>query len=133
MIVHPDVKIPSFPLLSIKSSLALLKPCIFENFEHGEQHPHSAETICFTRAMPVFGNRDECAHLIEIGGLWTNESDQRLGQRINNHRTLRARVLPDLHRQIKQRCNHSDGRYYLRERADRFQAHTPIFIKPDRN
>jgi len=36
MIVHPNVKIPSLPLLGIKGSLPLLKPRIFEKFECGE-------------------------------------------------------------------------------------------------
>ena len=45
MIVYPNVKIPSLPLLGIKGPLALLEPRIFENFEHGEEHGHSAEAI----------------------------------------------------------------------------------------
>ena len=88
MIVHPDVKVPGFPLLGIKSSLALLKPCIFENFEHREEHGHSPEPVRFTHAMPVFRSGDESSQLIGISRLRTEESDQRLGQRINNDRPL---------------------------------------------
>ena len=106
MIVHPNVKIPSFPLLGIKSSVAVLKPCIFENFECGEESGHSAEAICFSRAMPVFGDRDEGAHLIGIRPLRTEEIDQRTGRRINYYRTHRSRILPDLRRELKQRRDH---------------------------
>ena len=64
MIVNSDVKVPGFPLLGIKSFLALLEPCIFENFEHREEHGHSPEPVRFTHAMPVFGSGGEGSQLI---------------------------------------------------------------------
>lgn len=101
MIIYPNVKIPSFPLLGIKGSLPLLEPCIFENFECGEERRHSAEAICFSGPMPVFHHREKGAHQIEVRRLRTEEIDQRAGKRINYYRTLGSRILPDLRRQIK--------------------------------
>jgi len=63
--------------------LAFLKPCIFENFERGEQHGNTADAICFRRAMPVFDDRDEGTHLIEIGRLRREEIEKRAGERVN--------------------------------------------------
>ena len=73
--------------------------------------------------MPVFGDRDEGAHLIGIRPLRTQEMDERLGKRINYYRTLGSRILPNLRGEIEQRRNHANRGKQLRDRADRFQAH----------
>ena len=124
MVVHANVKIPGFPLFGLKGPLALLEPRILENFEHGEEYGDTAEAICFGRAMPVFGDRDEGVHLIGIRRLRTEESDQRLGKGINYYRPLGSRILPNLRGEIEQRRNHANRGKQLRDRTDRFQIHS---------
>ena len=73
--------------------------------------------------MPVFGDRNEGAHLIGIRPLRTQEMDERLGKRINYYRTLGSRILPNLRGEIEQRRNHANRGTQLRDRTDRFQVH----------
>jgi len=80
MKVDPNVKISSFPLLGIKRPLALLKPCVLEKFERGEEHGYSPEAILFSGTMPVFGSRDKGACQLRVIPLWTDQIDQRLGK-----------------------------------------------------
>jgi hypothetical protein len=54
-----------------------------------------------------------------------NQISRRFCERINYHRSHRPGVLPNLHRQIKERCDHPKRRQQLRHRADRFQIHRP--------
>jgi len=79
--------------------------------------------------MPVFGHRDEGAHLIGIRPLRTQEMDKRLGKRINYYRTLGSRILPDLRREIKQRRDYSGGGNQLRGGVDGFQSHNQCLTK----
>ena len=64
--------------------------------------------------MPVFGDRDEGAHLIGIRRLRTEEIDQRVGKRINYYRTLGSRILPNLRGEIEERRDNSGGGNELR-------------------
>ena len=69
MIINANVKVPTLPVLSIQRPLTLLKPCVLEKLEGAEEHRDRAESVFLGRAVPIFDDRCEGAHLFGTGRL----------------------------------------------------------------
>ena len=83
--------------------------------------------------MSVFDHDMKGAHQLAVLGHWPDHIGDGVGERIDHHRPHRARILPNLHGQIKQRHDYSNRRHKLRERVDRFQSHDRCLTKKREN
>ena len=110
VIIDAHVQVPTLPLLRVERALAPLEPRIFEKLECREQNGDSADAILLCGSVPIFGRGDKGPHHVGVVTLRTEQMNQRRGQRIDDDRTLRSGVLPDLCGQIKQRSDDADRR-----------------------
>jgi hypothetical protein len=105
--------------------LALLEPGVLEPLERRKYERQRSNAILLGDAMPVLNNsgkRTQC-----VGAC----AGSRLTRECASESTTTAhgaRVLPDLHRRIKKRYDHTDCSDQLRDGVDCFQVHNDALL-----